>query len=39
MRLVGASSFYIQLPFILEGIIASLVGTAIGFGSSPASAG
>jgi cell division transport system permease protein len=32
MRLVGASSFYIQLPFILEGIIASLVGTAIGFG-------
>lgn len=26
MRLVGASNFYIQLPFILEGAIAGLVG-------------
>jgi cell division transport system permease protein len=26
MRLVGASNFYIQLPFILEGAIAGLIG-------------
>jgi cell division transport system permease protein len=26
MRLVGASNFYIQLPFLLEGIIAGLLG-------------
>ncbi len=26
MRLVGASNFYIQLPFILEGAVAGLVG-------------
>jgi len=26
MRLVGASNFYIQLPFLLEGIIAGLIG-------------
>jgi cell division transport system permease protein len=26
MRLVGASSFYIQLPFLLEGAIAGLIG-------------
>ena len=32
MRLVGASSFYIQLPFILEGVIAALVGIGAGFG-------
>ena len=32
MRLVGASSFYIQLPFILEGIIAALLGTGLAFG-------
>ena len=32
MRLVGASSFYIQLPFILEGVIAALIGTGLGFG-------
>ena len=32
MRLVGASSFYIQLPFILEGVIAALIGTALAFG-------
>ncbi|HZR50276.1 MAG TPA: permease-like cell division protein FtsX [Streptosporangiaceae bacterium] len=29
MRLVGASNFYIQLPFLLEGTIAGLVGWAI----------
>lgn len=26
MRLVGASNFYIQLPFILEGVLAAIVG-------------
>ena len=26
MRLVGASNLYIQLPFILEGAIAGLIG-------------
>ena len=29
MRLVGASNFYIQLPFLLEGIIAGLLGWAL----------
>jgi len=33
MRLVGASSFYIQLPFLLEGAIAGLVGAAIASGA------
>jgi cell division transport system permease protein len=28
MRLVGASNFYIQLPFLLEGVIAGLIGWA-----------
>ncbi|MGH8870015.1 MAG: permease-like cell division protein FtsX [Actinomycetes bacterium] len=28
MRLVGASNFYIQLPFILEGAIAGFIGAA-----------
>jgi cell division transport system permease protein len=32
MRLVGASNFYIQLPFLLEGTIAGLVGWAISAG-------
>jgi cell division transport system permease protein len=32
MRLVGASNFYIQLPFLLEGTIAGLVGWAIAVG-------
>lgn len=32
MRLVGASNFYIQLPFLLEGVIAGLVGWAIATG-------
>jgi cell division transport system permease protein len=29
MRLVGASNFYIQLPFLLEGVIAGLLGWAL----------
>jgi cell division transport system permease protein len=32
MRLVGASNFYIQLPFLLEGAIAGLLGWAISAG-------
>jgi cell division transport system permease protein len=32
MRLVGASNFYIQLPFLLEGAIAGLIGWAISAG-------
>jgi cell division transport system permease protein len=27
MRLVGASNFYIQLPFILEGVVAATIGS------------
>ena len=39
MRLVGASSWSIQLPFILEGVLAALIGgalaiSAVGFGTS-----
>ncbi|WP_053205501.1 permease-like cell division protein FtsX [Jiangella muralis] len=30
MRLVGASNFYIQLPFILEAAIAGLLGSVLG---------
>lgn len=33
MRLVGASNLYVQLPFLLEGIAAGLVGTMLGFGA------
>ena len=32
MRLVGASNFYVQLPFLVEGIIAGLVGWLIAAG-------
>jgi cell division transport system permease protein len=32
MKLVGATSFSIQLPFILEGIFASLVGWGFSVG-------
>jgi cell division transport system permease protein len=32
MRLVGASNFYIQLPFLLEGVIAGLIGWAVAAG-------
>jgi cell division transport system permease protein len=28
MRLVGASNLYIQLPFLLEGVLVGLVGAA-----------
>src|SRR5262245_59666542 len=29
MRLVGASNFYIQLPFLLEGAVAGLIGAGL----------
>jgi len=32
MRLVGASAFIIQLPFILETLVATMVGSALGTG-------
>jgi cell division transport system permease protein len=32
MRLVGASDFYIQAPFILEGTVIGVVGTALAVG-------
>ena len=32
MRLVGASNLYIQLPFLLEGAIAGLVGAVLASG-------
>src|SRR5215472_8179929 len=32
MRLVGASNFYIQLPFLMEGVIAGLAGWLIAAG-------
>jgi cell division transport system permease protein len=32
MRLVGASNFYIQLPFLMEGVIAGLVGWIVAAG-------
>jgi cell division transport system permease protein len=32
MRLVGASNFYIQLPFLLEGVIAGLIGWLVAAG-------
>lgn len=32
MRLVGASNFYIQLPFILEAAIAGLIGAVFAAG-------
>ncbi len=33
MRLVGASNFYIQLPFLLEGAIAGLIGALMASGA------
>jgi cell division transport system permease protein len=33
MRLVGASNFSIQLPFILEGVVAATVGSALAAGA------
>jgi cell division transport system permease protein len=32
MRLVGASSFYVQLPFLVEGVIAGMVGWLVASG-------
>ncbi|HEU5418409.1 MAG TPA: permease-like cell division protein FtsX [Streptosporangiaceae bacterium] len=32
MRLVGASNFYVQLPFLVEGMIAGLIGWAVAAG-------
>ena len=32
MRLVGASTFYIQLPFLLEAALAATVGTVVAIG-------
>lgn len=33
MRLVGASNTYIQLPFLLEGVLAGVIGSLFGFGA------
>ncbi len=33
MRLVGASNFYIQLPFILEGVVAATIGSLLASGA------
>jgi len=33
MRLVGASNFYIQLPFILEGVVAAAIGSLLSAGA------
>ena len=33
MRLVGASNFYIQLPFILEGVVAGVIGSVLAGGA------
>jgi cell division transport system permease protein len=32
MRLVGGSSFYIRLPFLIEGLVAGIVGAAVSSG-------
>jgi cell division transport system permease protein len=29
MRLVGASNFYIQLPFVIEGVVAAAIGSIL----------
>ncbi|MGA3537993.1 permease-like cell division protein FtsX [Micromonosporaceae bacterium DT194] len=33
MKLVGASNWFIQAPFVLEAVVAGLVGALIGFGA------
>jgi cell division transport system permease protein len=33
MRLVGASSLYIQLPFLMEGLVAALIGVGLASGA------
>ncbi|MBY5162800.1 permease-like cell division protein FtsX [Salsipaludibacter albus] len=32
MKLVGASNWYVRLPFILEGVLAGLIGAAVSWG-------
>jgi cell division transport system permease protein len=32
MKLVGASNWYVRLPFVLEGIIAGALGAAVSWG-------
>ena len=32
MKLVGASNWYIRLPFVLEGVIAGALGAAVSWG-------
>ena len=34
MRLVGASNFYVQLPFLVEGMIAGLFGWLVAAGAA-----
>jgi len=33
MKLVGASNWFIQAPFVLEAVVAGLLGAIIGFGA------
>jgi len=33
MRLVGASSLYIQLPFLMESLVAALIGVGLAAGA------
>jgi cell division transport system permease protein len=33
MRLVGASSLYIQLPFLMESLVAALIGVGLAAGT------
>ncbi|MEV4625681.1 permease-like cell division protein FtsX [Micromonospora sp. NPDC049523] len=33
MKLVGASNWFIQAPFVLEAVVAGLIGSLIGFGA------
>ena len=33
MKLVGASNWFIQAPFVLEAVVAGLIGAIIGFGA------
>lgn len=33
MRLVGASNFYIQLPFVIEGVVAAAIGSVLAGGT------
>ena len=33
MKLVGASNWFIQAPFVLEAVVAGLIGSLLGFGA------